>query len=130
LGSDSNVQIDLLEDARSLEYHLRLAKLERAVLTAKHLFSCATDAGAASLNLQGGRLETSRTADFFTVALNDASLAGADAESLLANVVFSAPRSAIRDVVVRGRYVIRDGGHPQSENITAEFTRMQQELWR
>ena len=27
LGSDSNVQINLLEDARELEYHLRLSKL-------------------------------------------------------------------------------------------------------
>src|SRR5437763_13093425 len=32
LGTDSHVQIDLLEDARELEYDLRLQKLERAVL--------------------------------------------------------------------------------------------------
>ncbi len=32
LGTDSHTQIDLLEDARELEYHLRLQKLERAVL--------------------------------------------------------------------------------------------------
>ena len=34
-GSDSNVQIDLLEDARLLEYHLRMNKLERVVLAAE-----------------------------------------------------------------------------------------------
>src|SRR5436190_11432754 len=33
LGTDSQAQIDLLEDARELEYHLRLQKLERAVLS-------------------------------------------------------------------------------------------------
>jgi formimidoylglutamate deiminase len=32
LGTDSHAQIDLLEDARELEYHLRLQKLSRAVL--------------------------------------------------------------------------------------------------
>jgi formimidoylglutamate deiminase len=32
LGSDSQIEIDLLEDARELEYHLRLQKMERAVL--------------------------------------------------------------------------------------------------
>ena len=32
LGTDSHTQIDLLEDARELEYHLRLLKLQRAVL--------------------------------------------------------------------------------------------------
>ena len=57
LGSDSDVQINLLEDARELEYHLRILKLERAVLAAKRLFSCATEAGAASLDAPGGSLE-------------------------------------------------------------------------
>ena len=33
LGTDSHAQIDLFEDARELEYHLRLQKLERAVLS-------------------------------------------------------------------------------------------------
>ena len=32
LGSDSQIQIDLLEDARELEYHLRLQKTARNVL--------------------------------------------------------------------------------------------------
>jgi formimidoylglutamate deiminase len=35
LGTDSHVQIDLFEDARELEYHLRLQKLERAVLSVR-----------------------------------------------------------------------------------------------
>jgi len=35
LGTDSQAQIDLLEDARELEYHLRLQKLERAVLSVR-----------------------------------------------------------------------------------------------
>lgn len=129
LGSDSNVQIDLLEDARCLEYHLRMAKLERAVIEAKHLFSCATEAGAASLFLEGGKLEAGQAADFFTVALDDASLAGSDPESLLANVVFSAERSVVRDVAVRGRYVVRDGRHPHGEKIVQEFAHLQKELW-
>lgn len=129
LGSDSNVQIDLLEDARSLEYHLRIARLERAVLDAKQLFSSATEAGAASLFLKGGKIEAGQAADFFTVALDDVSLAGSDAPSLLANVVFSAGRSAVRDVVVGGKYVIRDGRHARGEEIIQEFARLQKELW-
>ena len=35
LGTDSHAQIDLLEDARELEYHLRLQRLERAVLSVR-----------------------------------------------------------------------------------------------
>ena len=129
LGSDSNVQISLLEDARSLEYHLRMTKLERAILTAEHLFSCATEAGARCLGAPGGSLEPGRPADFFTVALDDPSLAGADPESLLAHVVFSAERTAVRDVAVGGKFVVRDGRHPAGEEIVREFDRVQEKLW-
>jgi formimidoylglutamate deiminase len=129
LGSDSNVQINLLEDARSLEYHLRMLKLERAVLPAKHLFACATEFGAASLAAPGGSLEPGLPADFFTVALDDPSLAGADPESLLSHIVFSAERAAVRDIVVAGQFVVRDGRHPLSEEIVGEFARLQRRLW-
>jgi formimidoylglutamate deiminase len=129
LGSDSNVQISLLEDSRELEYHLRMLRLERAVLAAKHLFSCATEAGAASLGTPGGSLEAGRPADFFTVALDDPSLAGAGPESLLSHVVFSAERTAVRDVAVGGKFVVQDGRHPLARQIVDEFIRMQNELW-
>jgi formimidoylglutamate deiminase len=130
LGSDSNVQIDLLEDARSLEYHLRMLKLERALLDARTLFSCATEAGARSLGAPGGSLEPGRAADFFTVALDDPSLAGADAQSLLGSIVFSAGRTAIRDVAVAGQFIVRDGRHPLAEEIIHQFAGMQRELWQ
>ena len=129
LGSDSNVQINLLEDARSLEYHLRILKLERALLAPKQLFACATEGGAASLSAPGGILEVGRPADFFTVALDDPSIAGADDDSLLSHVVFSAERSAVWDVAVGGKFVIRDGRHKLQEEITRDFTRLQRELW-
>jgi formimidoylglutamate deiminase len=133
LGSDSNVQINLLEDARELEYHLRMLSLERAVLASKRLFSCATEAGAASLGAPGGSLEIGRPADFFSLALDDPSLAGwgaaGSAEALLPQILFSAERTALRDVVVGGQFVIRDGVHPQAAAIVREFTGLQRELW-
>jgi formimidoylglutamate deiminase len=129
LGSDSNVQINLLEDARSLEYHLRMLRLERAVLPPEHLFNSATETGAASLGAHFGRLEAGQAADFFTVALDDPSLAGADTGSLLSNILFSAERSAVRDVAVGGELVVRDGRHSKADEITSEFSRVQHALW-
>jgi formimidoylglutamate deiminase len=129
LGSDSNIQINLLEDARELEYHLRMVKLERAVLKAESLFSCATGAGAASLAAQGGSLEVGRPADFFTVALDDPSIAGADPKWLLSHIVFSAERTALRDVAVGGKFVLRDRCHPLADEIIDEFARVQRQLW-
>jgi formimidoylglutamate deiminase len=137
LGSDSNVQIDLLEDARLLEYHLRMNKLERAVLApdlepdglARRLFASATEAGAACLAAPGGSLSIGRPADFFTGDLNDPSLAGAGRESLLNHIVFSIGRTAIRDVYVNGEIVVREGRHPLQEGIVRDFAALQQSLW-
>ncbi len=129
LGSDSNVQINLLEDARELEYHLRMLKLERAVLAAKQLFSCATQAGARSLGAPSGSLEVGRPADFFSVALDDPSMAGAGPESLLSHIVFSAERTAVRDVAVGGKFIVRDGRHASQGEIIEDFMRVQRGLW-
>jgi formimidoylglutamate deiminase len=136
-GTDSNVQINLLEDARQLEYHLRLKLLQRAVLAqdtgidslAARLFDNATQIGAESVGSPAGSLEPGRLADFFTVDLSDPSIAGAGEESLLSNIVFSAERTAIREVFVGGQPVVEDGRHPLQEEIVARFGDVQRKLW-
>lgn len=157
LGTDSHVEIDLLEDARELEYHLRLQKLERAVLDpgrtptireglavseaaiaapddqasalAARLFDCATSNGAASINAPGGTLEPGRAADFFTVDLDDPSIAGASPADLLSTIVFSMSKRAIKDVVVGGKRIVEDGRHAQQEEIVERFKALQKKLW-
>lgn len=140
LGTDSQVQIDLLEDARELEYHLRLQQLQRAVLAprdgaggttglAARLFECATVGGARSIGAGGGLLLPGEPADFFTVNLDDPSIAGAGAQDLLGSVVFSLERTALRDVVVLGKRIVEEGRHPRQAPITAEFVRVMRELW-
>ena len=136
-GSDSNAQIDLLEDAREFEYHLRLKNLERAALApdltaeglAARLFECATRVGADSIAAPGGDLAIGRAADFFTVDLSDLSIAGADQSSLLSHIVFAGEKSAIREVYIGGRAVFEDGRHPLQEEIVERFARVQKRLW-
>jgi formimidoylglutamate deiminase len=78
----------------------------------ERLFDCATVNGAASIGLQGGgRIEAGAPADFFTVDLDDLSIAGSATEDLLANIVFSLARTAVRDVVVAGRRIVENGRH-------------------
>jgi formimidoylglutamate deiminase len=111
LGTDSQIQIDLLEDARELEYHLRLQKTSRNILEPQDLFDSATVSGARSIGFGGGKLEPGAPADFFTVDLDDPSIAGASPDDLLANIVFSLSRTAVRDVVVGGKRIVEDGKH-------------------
>src|SRR4030095_7369734 len=133
------IQINLLEDARELEYHLRLQNTERAVLASaadeKHsalaarLFECSTISGAESINAPGGKLQPGHPADFFTVDLNDPSIAGAWSDDLLSGIVFSLSRTAIKDVVVGGKQIVKDGRHAQQEDIIERFKALQKKLW-
>ena len=132
LGSDTNTQIDLLAEARQLEYRLRAGERLRtglagdAVTTA---FLAATVNGARSLGATGGALEVGRPADFFTVNLFDPSIAGADAGALLANVVLALERRAIRDVWVGARLRIAGGRHVNQGPIVGRFVDAQKRLW-
>jgi formimidoylglutamate deiminase len=135
LGTDSQTQIDLLEDARELEYHLRLQHSARNVLAhaedvepsalARRLFDCATVSGAKSIGYKGGHLEPGAPSDFFTIDLNDPSIAGSSPDNLLANIVFSLSRTAIKDVVIGGKRIVEDGRHTSQEEIVNEFRRIQ-----
>jgi formimidoylglutamate deiminase len=136
LGSDSQAQIDPLEDARELEYHLRLDRQQRAILDqigeqtlASRLFDCATVHGARSLAVSAGDLTPGSGADFFTVDRDDVSIAGHSGEDLLPLAVFSLSRSAIRDVVVNGRWIVRDQRHPLQDEIVSRFKELHRKLW-
>jgi formimidoylglutamate deiminase len=136
-GSDSQAQIDPLEDARELDYHLRLEQRERAILDqiaaqtlASRLFDCTTVHGARALDLPGGGLIPGSFADFFTVDLNDVSIAGHSADDLLPIIVFALNRSAIRDVVVNGRFILRDQKHLFQDEIISRYKEAHQKVWQ
>src|SRR5207302_705480 len=80
-GSDSEVQLSPLEDARQLEYHLRLVELQRAVLDPEQagvsglgakLYGIASAGGMRALGLGGGALALGDAAAFILVALEPA----------------------------------------------------------
>ncbi len=136
LGSDSQAQIDPLEDARELDYHLRLAQQQRAVLDqingrpiAARLFECATTYGAQALGVNSGSLRLGEIGDMISVDLNDLSIAGSTPETLLPMLVFGASRSAIRDVVVNGRIILQDGHHPLQEEIVEKYREIYRKVW-
>lgn len=136
LGSDSQAQIDPLEDARELDYHLRLVLEQRAILDqiggqslAQRLFDCATVNGARSLAVPAGDLSPGSCADFFTVDLNDLSIAGHSPDDLLPVIVFGLNRSAIRDVALNGKLILRDGRHPLQDEIVGRYAELHTRVW-
>ncbi len=135
LGTDSHSQTDGFENARELETNLRLSKLERAVLDGCHdqpmsalLLDCATRSGAHSLHVEAGALEAGKFADFLTIDLQDAAIAGAQPEDLLNAIVLGASPRAIADVVVHGEPVVTARRHARAPEIIEAFSRVQHRL--
>lgn len=138
LGTDSEVQLAPLEDARALEYHLRLVEQQRAVLDPREgelcglgarLYSFASEGGMQSLGIPGGALRVGEPADFLIVDLDDPSIAGVAADDLVAAVVFSLERTAIREVWVAGEPIVRDGRTGQEERVLSDYRAAIGRLW-
>ena len=62
--------------------------------------------------------------------LHDPSIAGSDAEALVANAVFSMERTAIRDVYVAGEPIVRDGRTGQEARVLPAFHAAMKRLWQ
>ena len=121
VGSDSHAIVDIFEEVRAVELDQRAATHDRGVFAVEDLASMATSSGYRSLGWpDGGVLEAGALADFTTVGLDSARLAGTDTPSALASAVFAATRCDVRHLVVGGRIVVHGGAHT-SINVPAEL---------
>jgi formiminoglutamate deiminase len=112
LGTDSHAVIDLFEEARAVELDERLVEGERGAHSAATLLAAATAAGQASIGwAEAGRIATGALADLVTVGLESVRLAGATADHLIESVVFAAGAPDVRNVIVGGEFIVRDGAH-------------------
>ncbi|WP_042399719.1 formimidoylglutamate deiminase [Streptacidiphilus carbonis] len=120
LGSDSHAVIDPFEEARALELNERLATQRRGHWTAAALLRAATEDGHGSLGWpESGRLERGALADFCSIALDTPRTAGPSARLGAETAVFAASAGDVRDVVVGGRLVVRDGAHTAVPDVGA-----------
>ena len=112
LGTDSHALIDMFEEARAVELDERLESGERGGHSAAALLGAATAGAAAGIGWpEAGGIEPGRLADLVTVGLDGVRLAGIAPDHALESVVFAATAADVRDVIVGGRFVVRDGVH-------------------
>ncbi len=138
LGSDSHVTREWREELRWLDYGQRLARRQRNVSaapelgvasTAQRLFTRVCAGGAAAAGERRWGLEPGARADALVVDTGGASLAGFPPAQLLDALVFSSPGRPWRDVLVGGRWVVRDHRHGTATAVAERFAGVMQELW-
>jgi formiminoglutamate deiminase len=112
LGTDSHALIDMFEEARAVELDERLESGVRGRHSAAELLRAATAGGCESIGRpEAGKIAPGGLADLVTVGLDGVGLAGTSADHVLESVVFAGTASDVRDVIVGGRFVVRDGAH-------------------
>ena len=112
VGSDSHAIVDLFEETRAVELGQRVTKLERGVHSTETLALMATTNGYRSLGWRGGgALTPGSLADFTTIGLDSARLAGTDPAHALATAIFAASSADVHHLVVGGRPVVVGGTH-------------------
>ena len=112
LGSDSNALIDMIEEARAVELDERLESGVRGHHSAADLLRAATASGSVAIGWpEAGHIAPQALADLATFGLDGVRLAGTAADHAIESVVFAAAAADVRDVIVGGRFIVRDGAH-------------------
>ncbi|MGH8451120.1 formimidoylglutamate deiminase [Pseudomonas sp.] len=135
IGSDSHVSLSVVEELRWLEYGQRLRDQRRNRLyrndqpmVGRTLFDAALDGGAQALGQPIGRLEVGKRADWLVLDGNDPYLATATEDGILNRWLFAGGDRQVRDVLVNGKWVVRDGRHAGEEESSQAFTKVLRDL--
>jgi formiminoglutamate deiminase len=108
LGSDQHAVIDLIEEARALEMHERLASGERGRIPVPDLIHALTVAGHRSLGWEdAGAIAVGQRADLVCIGLGSVRTAGSAADQAL----LAATAADVQAVICDGRMIVRDGRH-------------------
>jgi formimidoylglutamate deiminase len=126
IGSDSNISVSPIEELRWLEYIRRLEARTRGVTA--DLFQRALSGGAQALGRNAGAIAPGMIADLVVLNTEHPALVGPSGDRVLDSWVFSGNRTPVRDVMVAGQWVVRDGQHRAQEAIAAAFARSMRRL--
>jgi formimidoylglutamate deiminase len=129
IGSDSQISVSPAEELRWLEYQQRLRRKRRGVLATAaeahvgtRLWRDAALHGAQAIAQPGGLIAPGRRADWLVLDAAHPAMAAAAPEAALDHLVFAGDGAgAIRDVMVGGRWVVRDGHHRAEDGLRERF---------
>lgn len=129
IGSDSHIAVDWRSELRLLEYGQRLTRRQRNVLAAEHepavadrLFDAAVAGGGQATGRPVGQLSVGNLADLLVLDPEHDAIAGHTSESWLSSVVFAEHGgNPVRDVMVAGQWVIREGRHANETQARSDY---------
>jgi len=130
IGGDSHVSRDPAEELRHLEYAQRITLRKRNLVTGKTspavgttLWLEAAAGGAQALGRAMGAIAPGRRADLVVLDAGHPDLEGRSGDAVANALVFSGSTGLVRDVMVGGRWVVRDRRHSAEASAAADYKR-------
>lgn len=128
IGTDSHIAIGVAEELRTLEYGQRLRDRGRNRLasgphrsTGRSMFDAALAGGASATGQKNTGIRTGARADLVVLDGRDPYIGAAKDDQIIDRWLFALGDKVIRDVMVAGRWTIRDGRHDRDEEIDRAF---------
>ena len=128
IGSDSHISVSPVEELRWLEYGQRLVTRSRNVAAdegtpsvGQTLLRGVAESANASTAKPIGQLAPGRRADWIVLDDEAPELAARGEADLVDSWIFSGNRGLVREVVVAGRTVVREGRHVDGERIAQRY---------
>ncbi|MNZ45975.1 8-oxoguanine deaminase [compost metagenome] len=135
IGSDSHVSLSVVEELRWLEYGQRLRDQRRNRLhgsnqpmVGRTLYDAALIGGAQALGQPTGALDVGKRADLLVLDGSDPYLGTTEGDAILNRWLFAGGDRQVRDVMVGGKWQVRDGRHALEERSSAEFAGVLRQL--
>lgn len=135
IGGDSHVCRDPAEELRLLEYVQRLTARRRNLVVGPRseavgttLWLEAAEGGAQALARAAGRIAPGARGDFVILDAAHPDMRERSGDAIANSLVFSGANGLVRDVIVGGRFVVREGRHPRQESAAAGYSRALREL--
>ena len=134
IGGDSHVGVDPFRELAIVEYAQRLKSARRNILHTPGsdsigggLYRQALAGGARALGQNAGAIAANCRADLVVMNSDDVALAEHTGDTLLDAAILGPARQPVRDVMVGGAWVVREGRHALEQ---AAFTRYRATLKR
>lgn len=135
IGGDSHVSRDPAEELRLLEYVQRLTARRRNLAVGKTSNSVGTTlwleaaaGGAQALGRRMGSLAPGLRADLVVLDSSHPDLAGRSGDAISNALIFSGANNLVIDVMVAGRWVVRERGHSAEERGAQNYKKALHQL--
>jgi formimidoylglutamate deiminase len=85
------------------------------------LWQAAATGGAQAMGRRTGAIAVGSRADLVVLNEADCALAGQPVDCVVDAAIFGPVRQPVRDVMSGGRWIVRDGRHPEEEQVARRY---------